>query len=90
MEMLDDFMPGEVGLIFVFFFSSLIFFFFFFFKVKLGFVLSGNLKEGIIRLITTTRNIFKFEKLIIYIACRILLDLQFENNRTIAYNNNIT
>lgn len=90
MEMLDDFIPGEVGLIFVFFFSSLIFFFFFFFKVKLGFVLSGNLKEGIIRLITTTRNIFKFEKLIIYIACRILLDLQFENNRTIAYNNNIT
>lgn len=92
MEMLDDFMPGEVGLIFVFFFSSLIFFFFFFFKVKLGFVLSGNLKEGIIRLIrvTTTRNIFKFEKLIIYTACRILLDLQFENNRTIAYNNNIT
>lgn len=58
--------------------------------MKLGFVLSGNLKEGIIRLITTTRNIFKFEKLIIYIACRILLDLQFENNRTIAYNNNIT
>lgn len=30
MEMLDDFMPGEVGLIFVFF-SSLIFFFYFFF-----------------------------------------------------------
>lgn len=58
--------------------------------MKLGFVLSGNLKEGIIRLITTTRNIFKFEKLIIYTACRILLDLQFENNRTIAYNNNIT
>lgn len=89
MEMLDDFMPGEVGLIFVFFFVSH-FFLLFFFKVKLGFVLSGNLKEGIIRLITTTRNIFKFEKLIIYIACRILLDLQFENNRTIAYNNNIT
>lgn len=92
MEMLDDFMPGEVGLIFVFFFRLSFFSSFFFFKVKLGFVLSGNLKEGIIRLIrvTTTRNIFKFEKLIIYIACRILLDLQFENNRTIAYNNNIT
>lgn len=90
MEMLDDFMPGEVGLIFVFFFVSHFFLSFFFFKVKLGFVLSGNLKEAIIRLITTTRNIFKFEKLIIYIACRILLDLQFENNRTIAYNNNIT
>lgn len=91
MEMLDDFMPGEVGLIFVFFFVSH-FFLLFFFKVKLGFVLSGNLKEGIIRLIriTTTRSIFKFEKLIIYIARRILLDLQFENNRTIAYNNNIT
>lgn len=90
MEMLDDFMPGEVGLIFVFFFVSHFFLSFFFFKVKLGFVLSGNLKEAIIRLITTTRNIFKFEKLIIYIVCRILLDLQFENNRTIAYNNNIT
>lgn len=90
MEMLDDFMPGEVGLIFVFFFRLSFFSSFFFFKVKLGFVLSGNLKEGIIRLITTTRNIFKFEKLIIYIACRILLDLQFENNHTIAYNNNIT
>lgn len=90
MEMLDDFMPGEVGLIFVFFFRLSFFSSFFFFKVKLGFVLSGNLKEGIIRSITTTRNIFKFEKLIIYIARRILLDLQFENNRTIAYNNNIT
>lgn len=90
MEMLDDFMPGEVGLIFIFFFVSHFFLSFFFFKVKLGFVLSGNLKEEIIHLIrvTTTRNIFKFEK--IYTACRILLDLQFENNRTIAYNNNIT
>lgn len=30
MEMLDDFMPGEVGLIFVFFFVSHFFLFFFF------------------------------------------------------------
>lgn len=89
MEMLDDFMPGEVGLIFVFFFVSH-FFLSFFFLSETWIRPLRNLKEGIIRLIrvTTTRNIFKFEK--IYIACRILLDLQFENNRTIAYNNNIT
>lgn len=31
MEMLDDFMPGEVGLIFVFFFRLSFFSFFFFF-----------------------------------------------------------
>lgn len=38
MEMLDDFMPGEVGLIFVLFVSRFFFFF--------GFVLSGNLESG--------------------------------------------